>query len=132
MVHLHVRTAGDGEAPLTAAVAGGGVWLVKIDEAFDHAVRISRAVVSVHEVGFPEMARPLARWPYRRCLGSCVLAFGTIFDDETDGFFDPDPMKSLCDSRCGLVDAAMLLFMYLLRDLILPLWITHHLFVLQH
>lgn len=60
------------------------------------------------------------------------LAVGAVFDDETDGFFDAHPVIFFRNRRRCLVDPAMLPLVHCPCDLVLPLRIRHHFFILQH
>ena len=60
------------------------------------------------------------------------LAVRAVLDDETDGFFDSDPVELVGDCCRCFVDAAMLLCVYLARDFVLALWIRDYFFVFEH
>ena len=63
---------------------------------------------------------------------SAFLAVRAVFDDQADGFFDAHPVVFLRNRRSGFVNAAVLLLVHRSGNLVLPLRIRHHFFVLQH
>ena len=60
------------------------------------------------------------------------LAVRAVFDDETDGFFNSDPVELVGDCCRCFVDAAMLLCVYLARDFVLALRVRNYFFVFEH
>ena len=97
------------------------------DEAYDGAVGILGCSYSV--VGSSSCRA--AFWT-RRGSFTDFLAVWAVFNDEADGFFDSYPVKLLGDGGGGFVDPAMCLGVYLSRDLVLSLWVSYNLFILQH
>lgn len=129
-----------GERYVSVGGWGWGFQLIEVDEALDHAVWIQALAVATGRrvpqlwdcASVAHVVIVVAYWSYCGDFGGSLLAVWTVFDDETDGFFDSDPVEFLGDGGGCFVDTTVLQRVHVSCYLVLALRITHHLFVFQH